>query len=300
MTNLRPGSLRRLRLEYDDIAAVRPDIIFCQAAGYPADGPRADDPAYDDVIQAATGVADVMDRTLGEAALVPMLLADKVCGLTIVSSICAALVHRALTGEGQRIEVPMIDVMKAFMMTEHGSGGIAYPRTEPAGYPRILTKQRRPKRTADGWIHMLPYSEDNWSKLLATVGREEMMSDPRFTSLRSRHLHSEFLYGELEKILPSKTTDAWMEFCSEHGIPATRLSTLEDLVDELPLATHPVAGEYRSVPPPVRFSATPADVRRHAPLIGQHNDELLTELGYTDEERRELAATGVIGTGPED
>ena len=194
----------------------------------------------------------------------------------------------------------MIDVMTAFMMTEHGAGAIAQPRQEPAGYPRILTPARRPKQTADGWIHVLPYSADNWSELLAAVGREDMMSDPRFSTLRSRHKHADFLYGELERILPAKTTDEWMAFCAEHGIPATQLATLDDLVDGLPTATHPVAGAYKTIPPPVRFAATPASVRRHAPLTGQHNEELLAELGYGPDEINELTAAGVIATGPDE
>jgi crotonobetainyl-CoA:carnitine CoA-transferase CaiB-like acyl-CoA transferase len=298
VTNLRPGSLTRLGLDFESVRAVRADVVYCQAAGYPSDGPRADDPAYDDVIQAATGVADVMEVVAGHPTLVPTLLADKVAGLTIVYAVCAALVHRAAAGEGQRIEVPMVDVMTSFMLTEHGSGAISEPPQASPGYQRILTAQRRPKRTADGWIHVLPYSRDNWTALLHEVGRDDVMSDPRFVDIRARHEHSEFLYGELEKIMPAKTTAEWLAFCKAHGVPATEIGTLDELVSSLPLATHPVVGTYRLVPPPVRFSATPAAVRRPAPLPGEHNRDVLGELGFAGGDIDALESTGVLRSTP--
>jgi crotonobetainyl-CoA:carnitine CoA-transferase CaiB-like acyl-CoA transferase len=137
VTNLRPGPLSRLGLEYDEVAAVRPDIIFCQAHGFPSDGPRADDPAYDDIIQAACGVPDAVRRAGGEPGMVPTLLADKVCGLVLTYAILAARFHRERTGHGQRLELPMVDAMTAFMLVEHGSGAIGRPRAAEAGYRRI-------------------------------------------------------------------------------------------------------------------------------------------------------------------
>ena len=300
VTNLRPGSLRRLGLDYDSVRAVRADVVYCQAAGYPSDGPRADEPAYDDVIQAATGIADVMSRVVGHPTLVPTLIADKVAGLTIAYAVCAALVHRATTGQGQRVEVPMVDVVTSFMLTEHGSGAIAEPPQDEAGYRRILTPQRRPKPTADGWIHVLPYSRENWTALLAEVGREDVTHDERFANMRARHENSEFLYGELETIMPAKTTDEWMTFCAANGIPASRVGSLQDIVAELPIEHHPLAGDYRVIPPPVRFDETPASVRLPAPIAGQHNEEVLRQLGYSDEEIAALTQTGVLRSAPTD
>lgn len=297
VTNLRPGSLARLGLDYESVRAVRPDLVYCQAAGYASDSAQADDPAYDDVIQAATGMADVMRRTNGEPSLVPTLLADKVAGLTIVYAVCAALVHRARTGEGQHVEVPMRDVLLAFTLTEHGSGGIAEPPQAAPGYSRILTAQRRPKRTADGWIHLLPYTRANWDALMREVGSGDLLDDPRFSSLRTRHEHSDWLYGQLERIMPAKTTAEWLEFCRRHGIPVTTVATLEDLTAELPVVSHPEAGPYRVIPTPVRFSRTPASVRRHAPVPGQHNDEVLAELGLTDADIARLRSDGVLRDG---
>ena len=127
VTNLRPGSVGRLRLRYPDVAAVRPDVIYCQAHGFPSDSPQADAPAFDDIIQAACGVPDVLRRANGLPDLMPTLLADKVSGLVLAYSIMAALFHRARTGEGQQVEVPMADAMLAFLLVEHGSGAISRP-----------------------------------------------------------------------------------------------------------------------------------------------------------------------------
>ena len=127
VTNLRPGSVGRLRLRYPDIASIRPDVIYCQAHGFPSDGPQADAPAFDDIIQAACGVPDVLRRAGGRPGLMPTLLADKVSGLVLAYSIIAALFHRARTGEGQKVEVPMADAMLAFLLVEHGSGAIPRP-----------------------------------------------------------------------------------------------------------------------------------------------------------------------------
>ena len=137
VTNLRPSSLGRLRLTYDEVRHARPDVVYCQAQGFPADTDRANDPAYDDIIQSATGVADAARRAYGEPRLVPILVADKVVGLTIVYAVLAALFHRERSGEGQHIEVPMTQAMTAFMLVEHGAGGVSQPPTGPAGYQRI-------------------------------------------------------------------------------------------------------------------------------------------------------------------
>ena len=132
VTNLRPGPLERLGLTYDEVREVRPDVVFCQAHGYRSDGPHANAPAYDDIIQSASAVGDLFARQGHEPSLLPTLVADKVAGLTITYAILAALLHRAATGEGQRIEVPMIDVMRSFVLVEHGAGAIPEPPLDRA------------------------------------------------------------------------------------------------------------------------------------------------------------------------
>jgi len=279
VTNLRPGTLDRLGLGYAEVASVRPDIVYCQAQGYPTDSDRADAPAYDDVIQAATGLPDTFRRMGGDPAFVPSLVADKVSGLTIAYAVMAALLHRARTGEGQRVEVPMVDVMTAFTLVEHAGAATARPAQGPPGYERILSPGRRPQRTRDGWISVLPYTRANFEDLFRAGGRDDLADDERIHTARARIAHADDLYGEVAAIIAQRTTAEWLEFCRASGVPASVVPTLEELIDALPEDDHPVAGRYKVLPQPVRFSRSPGPtVRRPAALSGEHTDEVLAEV----------------------
>ncbi len=279
VTNLRPGTLQRLGLSYEDIADVQPDIVYLQAQGYPSDSAAADAPAYDDVIQAGTGLPDTFRRMGGEPQFVPTLIADKVCGLTIAYSVLAALLHRERTGEGQRIEVPMVDVMTAFVLVEHAGAATARPPQGEPGYLRILSPNRRPQRTKDGWVSVLPYTRKNFEDIFRAGGRTDLVGDERIATARSRLAHIDSIYAEVAEILTQRTTEEWLAFCEGSGVPASGIPTLEDLVDALPEDDHPVTGRYKVIPQPVRFSRSAGPtVRRPAALSGQHNAEVMSEV----------------------
>ena len=298
VTNLRPGPLARLGAAYEDIAAVRPDVVYCRAHGWAADSPRGGEAAYDDIVQAASGVADLARRVSGAPGLMPTIFADKVSGLTIVYAVLAALLHRERTGEGQQIEIPMADTVSAFLLVEHGAAAIPQPPVGPVGYQRILTPERRPQQTADGWIAVLPYSREHYDFLFAVGGTPELIGDARYADGRSRIEHSDFLYRQVRGILRHRTTAEWLDLLHRHGIPASPVATLDELVSALPEADHPVAGRYRVIPPPVRFGRTPASVRRPAPLPGEHNEEVLAELGLTAAEISRLQHEGAVRSRP--
>jgi crotonobetainyl-CoA:carnitine CoA-transferase CaiB-like acyl-CoA transferase len=279
VTNLRPVTLGRLRLAYDDIAAVRPDVVYCQAQGYPSDSAAADAPAYDDVIQAATGLPDAFRRFGGEPQFAPTLMADKVSGLTIAYGVLAALLHRERTGEGQHLEVPMVDVMTAFVLVEHAGAATARPPQGDPGYQRILNPGRRPQRSKDGWVSVLPYTRQNFEDVFRAGGRDDLAEDQRIATTRDRLRHADDLYQEVAKIITQRTTAEWLEFCDTAGVPASPVPTLDELVDALPEDDHPHAGRYKVLPQPVRFSRmTGPTVRRAAALSGEHTDEVLAEL----------------------
>ena len=285
VTTMRPGAINRLGLDYDSIKAIKPDIIYCQAQGFPLAGELADEPAYDDIIQAASGVADIMERVFGFPSLIPTIFADKVSGLIMAQAISAALYYRARTGEGQHIEVPMQQATSAFMLTEHGSGAIPEPPTPAmglpaAGYPRILTPERRPHRSKDGLVHLFPYLPKHYAGLFETAGVKGASDDPRYVDQRATLVNSESLYQDVRRLGPTRTTDEWLDYCRQAGIPATRVASLQDLVDELPLAEHPTVGNYRVIPQMANFSVTPGGLRRPAPLIGEQTQEVMEELGF--------------------
>lgn len=296
ITNLRPGSLRRLGLSYDDMVSQRSDIIFCQAQGWPTDSDRADRAAYDDVVQSAAGIADLFVLRGGTPDLMPSIVADKVAGLTIAYAVLAALHHRTRTGEGQRLEVPMVDATTAFTLVEHGAAAIPVPSLGPAGYLRALSSNRRPQRTSDGWIHILPYSRQNFVDVFIHGGRPDLAADPRLATRQSRGAHVHDLYADIADVVPRHTTAEWFAFCDEHDVPVGPVTTLDELVHSLPTAEHPVSGPYRVIPSGARFDRTPTELRRHAPLVGQHDEELLREAGLTDTEIADLQSVGALAT----
>jgi crotonobetainyl-CoA:carnitine CoA-transferase CaiB-like acyl-CoA transferase len=299
VTNLRPAPLRRLGLTYQQVAAVAPQIVYCRAQGFPIDGDRADDPAYDDIIQSECGIADAGRRVAGTPSVVPTIVADKVCAFAIVQAILAAIIHRLRTGEGQHVEVPMIDVMRAFVLVEHGADAVANPRTGAAGYLRVLNPERGPQRTRDGWIHILPYSAAAYDALFSTGGRGDLVGDPR-TRGRGLATHAQFLYGELRPIIATRTTAEWLEFCRLHQIPVGTVADLDEIVAQLPIVEHPEVGEYRAIPPPVRMSATPQQIWSPSPLLGADSHAVLRETGFTEPEIAELEIAGVIWDGSKD
>ena len=298
VTNLRPGALSRSGLTYDDVHESRPDIVYCHAQGYPTGSERQDEPAYDDVIQAETGIADAAARVGGVPLVAPTIMADKVCGLTIAYSVIAALYRRALTGRGDHIEVPMFDTVTSFLLVEHGSAAIPRPPLGRAGYPRILTPNRRPWPTKDGWIMVLPYTRDHYDAIFAATGRTDLLGDERYATGRNRIANSGFLYEQVGQMLAGRTTNEWLAFFREHDIPSGAVGSLDDLVDRLPEGDHPLVGRYKLIPPPVRFAGAPQNVRRHAPRIGEHTEEVLLEIGYDQADVAALRASGALGSVP--
>jgi crotonobetainyl-CoA:carnitine CoA-transferase CaiB-like acyl-CoA transferase len=300
VTNVRPAALTRAQLNYCDIAAVRPDVVYCEAHGYPLGSEREDDPAYDDVIQAGTGVADAFRLQSGRPALVPTVFTDKLCGLSIAYAVGAALFRRERTGAGEHIEVPMVDTATAFILVEHGAAAIPRPVLGPAGYQRVLTPNRRPQATSDGWIHVLPYSRAHYEALFADVGRSDLIDPELYRSGRSRIRNANVLYAQIQEVMPARTTAEWMAFCRNAGIPATEVATLDDLVEALPETDHPVAGRHKVIPPPIRFEQAPLGIRRPAPLVGEHTEEVLAEVGYDPGTIAELRSSGTIPDPPKD
>jgi crotonobetainyl-CoA:carnitine CoA-transferase CaiB-like acyl-CoA transferase len=165
------------------------------------------------------------------------------------------------------------------VLVEHAGAATARPPQGPPGYQRILNPERRPQRTRDGWISVLPYTRQNFEDLFRAGGRDDLAGDERIRSARDRIDHAEDLYREVAEILAGRTTGEWLAFCQAAGVPAAPIPTLVELVDGLPEDDHPVAGRYKVIPQPVRFSAMPGPtVRRPAALSGQHTDEVLAEV----------------------
>jgi crotonobetainyl-CoA:carnitine CoA-transferase CaiB-like acyl-CoA transferase len=301
VTNMRPGALERLGLDYPRLADENPTLVYCNAQGFRTDSDRAGLAAYDEIVQASSGMADLMRRATGTPTYAPTILADKVCALTIVYSVLAALTHQRATGVGQRVEVPMTDTLLAFNMVEHLAGHTFEPPQGRIGFNRSMTPGHRAVQTRDGWACILPYSEKNIRDFFTAVDRPDLADDPRFVDPARRAEHYSDLYDLIEKFARERTTDEWARICAERSIPFAPVLELEQAERDpyftedglITLANHPTEGEYRVVGTPVRFSATPAAVREHCPSLGQHNRELLTELGYREDQIAAFESEGV-------
>ena len=289
--NNRPQVMTKLKLEYEDIKSVNENIIYCGTYGYSKDGPYGEKGALDDSIQAASGIAALNELVLGEPRYLPTVVADKTTAITVVYSILAALFHRERTGVGQEIEVPMFETMVSFVMAEHIWGEVFEPKMGEAGYTRLMSHHRKPYKTKDGYIAVLPYMNNHWQTFCEKAEREDLIEDERFKDLSSRVKNIDDTYSETGKILATKTTQEWLDIFAETKVPVIVVNSLEDLfhdphleaVDFWQSYEHPTEGQLKMPGFPSKFSKTPASIRKHAPKLGEHSKEILAEAGIDEE-----------------
>lgn len=284
---VRMEGMKRLGLDYESVKKIKPDIIYVHGAGYGAAGPYAGLPAYDDLIQAQSGFADLLNRTDGDPKprYMPSLIADKASGLFFANAVTAALFHRARTGEGQFVEVPMYECMVSFNLAEHMFGHVYDPPTGQWSYVRVTNPDRRPFRTKDGHIGLLPYTQKQWAGFFTLAGWPELIHDERFSTQVARGRNIRELYGMLEVATVTKTSDEWIEALQKLGVPVVKVNRLDDLRGDEHLNAvgmferyeHPEAGTYVALKPPIVFEKTPSNIRRHPPRLGEHTAEFVEE-----------------------
>jgi crotonobetainyl-CoA:carnitine CoA-transferase CaiB-like acyl-CoA transferase len=299
--NNRPQVMTKLGLDYAALKKVNPQLIYCGAYGYAKKGPYGSKGALDDSIQSIAGIAALNERVLGEPRYLPTVVADKTTAITVVYGVLAALFHRERTGEGQELEVPMFETMVNFVMAEHLWGRAFEPPLGPPGYVRLMSHHRRPYKTSDGYVAMLPYMDAHWETFCRVVGRPDLLEDPRFRTMADRTRNIDDTYAETGRIMATRTTQEWLDLFAPTSVPVNRVNSLEDLMTDPHLVEtgfwkvveHPTEGPVRHPGFPVNFSATPASVdRRHAPRLGEHTRELLREAGWDDARIDALVAAG--------
>jgi crotonobetainyl-CoA:carnitine CoA-transferase CaiB-like acyl-CoA transferase len=305
--NVRPQAMVRLRLGYEEVSKVNPRLIYAGVFGFGQDGPYAAKPAYDDLIQGATGLPALMAQTGdGVPRYVPNALVDRIVGLTAVGAICAGLVHRDRTGRGQRLDIPMFETMASFVMGDH-MGGLTYePPLDKGGYARHLSRDRRPYQTSDGYICVIVYNDKQWENFFQATGRDDLRRDSRFATFAGRAVNIDMVYGELARIFETRTTTEWTELLTKADVPVMPMHDLESILHDehlvatgfFPVVEHPTEGPIRNMKVSATWSETPAESVRLAPRLNEHGAEILREAGFTAHEIATLVREGVTKPAP--
>jgi crotonobetainyl-CoA:carnitine CoA-transferase CaiB-like acyl-CoA transferase len=301
--NMRPKAAEKLGVGPDRLRKLNPSLVYCFAAGFGQDGPYADEPAYDDIIQAMCGLASLNADSSGAPRFLPTIAADKVVGLHLAFAVATGLAQRFRTGEGATIEVPMFESMVAFLLVEHLAGMSFEPPHGAAGYERLLVPNRRPYKTRDGFVAIMPYTTLQWMRFFECIGRADLLALDWIKDPVQRSANVNALYGIIADAAPSRTTAEWLELMTERDIPCGPVNRLADLFADPHLAvaqlftryTHPSEGEMRAVRSPFTISGAHRKPDRSAPPLGDSTEAILEEAGFSSAEIQQFLVDRIVG-----
>jgi crotonobetainyl-CoA:carnitine CoA-transferase CaiB-like acyl-CoA transferase len=300
--NVRPQAMKRLKLSYEDVVKVKPDIIYVGAYGFGQRGPYAAQPAYDDLIQGMSAIPALFHEAGAPAPrYVPLAIADRITGLAAVNAITTALFARSRTGKGQSVEVPMFETVTQLVLADHMGGFTFEPPEGGYGYARMLAEHRAPYQTRDGYMCVLIYNDKHWRAFFKLIGQEAMFEqDPRFGSHEARSRNIAEVYAFAAEQLKQKTNAEWEVLLREADIPSAPMKAVGDVLNDPHLdavgffkrTQHPSEGALREMTLASHWPEAGPMPHRPAPRLGEHSAELLREAGYSDAEIRQLAEAG--------
>jgi crotonobetainyl-CoA:carnitine CoA-transferase CaiB-like acyl-CoA transferase len=305
--NIRPAAMKRAGLGPDDIRSVNGNIIYVSLIGYGEGGAYAGRPAYDDLIQGVSSIPALYSRASGEAPqYVPLTMADRICGISAVHAVLAAVIFRSRTGKGQAIEVPMFETMAQFVLGDHMGGRTFEPQVGDTGYPRLLARDRRPYRTSDGYVCVLIYTNKQWRAFFDAIGTGTWTeTEQHFAAHDVRAKSYNEVYRFLAGIFVTRSTDEWMKLLREQDIPHAPMNDVDSMIDDEHLRgtgffkemEHPSEGRIRLPYVVSRWSESQPELTRHPPKLGENSAEILAEAGYSHVEIERLCADGVTVDG---
>lgn len=291
--NIRPQSMARLGLSYADVSRVNPKLVYVGAYGFGNSGPYSGKPAYDDLIQGMTAIPSLYQQNSGDVPrYAPLTLADRAVGMQAAIAILAGVIQARASGQGQEIEVPMFEAMAQLVLGDHLGGETFSPPAGPTGYARLLVPYRRPYATSNGYVSVLIYNDKHWTRFFKIIERPDMLADARFNTHGARAQNIDEAYSFVSEVLAGNTSEYWLQAFSNADIPAAPLYSVDDLLTDphlqqvgmLQNLQHPSEGAIRSPAPVGTYSKTPISIRRNAPQLGEHTQEVLHEAGLTEAE----------------
>ena len=301
--SFRTGALDRMGLGYESVRRLNPNIIYCSVSGFGRTGPMADMPGYDLIIQAYCGLMHLTGEPDGMPLRVGFSLVDLFTGMMAYGSILTALWHRANTGEGQWIDTSLLDggvATLSYHATGHMATGVE-PHRMGSGHPSLVPYQSF--ATSDGFFILGCANQGLWEQMCHAIGRADFLEDPRFSTNTHRVQHRAECVDSLSDIFRSDTTEHWVKLITNAGIPCGPINRVSqvlndpqvksrDMVAEIP---HPQVPDLRVPNSPLKLAATPPSIRRYPPMLGEHNEEVLTDAGFSPDRIAEMQERGIIG-----
>ena len=300
--NFRPGAAARLGLDYEAVAARRPEVVYCSISGFGEGGPDADRPGYDLIVQGESGLMDLTGEADGPPTRIGTSIADLTAGMMAAQGILLALYARRTTGRGQHVRVAMLDAVASLLTYNAGnyfaSGEV--PTRRGNDHPSVVPYQTL--RARDGWMNLGIANDSLWVRYCDAVGRPDLRDDPRFATAPERVRHRDVLVPIVVEITAGRTVAEWMDVLGAAGVPCGRIRSVAEVCTNPQLTArgkvvehpHPTAGRVRMIGQPIELSETPGRIDRAPPLLGEHTDEVLRAAGYTDEDIRAFRAAGAV------
>ena len=300
--NYRKGTLEKLGLGYDVLEKLNPRLIYCAVSGYGCTGPYADKGGFDLIAQGFAGIMSITGEPGGPPAKSGTSIADINAGILAALGIVSALVSRATTGRGQMVETSL---MEAAIQQTYWQSAIFFAtgvNPGPTGSAHILTAPYQAFPTKDGWINVGGANQSNWERIVKVIGRPELAEDARFRTNGDRMRNLAALTPLIAERLRSRPSAEWILEFEAVGVPAGPVNKIGEMLADPQVAAremvlevdHPRAGRVKTLGTPIKFSATPGEVTRAAPLLGEHTREVLEGLGYTSAEIDRLQADGAV------
>ena len=300
--NFRPGSLERMGLGYEQVRELNPAMVYCTISGFGVTGPYATRGGFDLVTQGMSGLMSVTGHPDSPPTKVGVPLCDLNAGMFAAIGILTAYINRLKTGEGQHVDTSLLEGGIAYTFWESAMYFATGDVPGPKGSAHRLTAPYQAFETSDGYVNIGAANQANWERLCTAIERDELVSDPRFTEPSDRMNNLDELISTLEQTFSQRSSEYWLDRLEDAGVPAGPIYDIRQVYEdpqararEMVVETdHPVAGRTSNIGIPIKLSETPGRFRRPAPTLGQHTNEVLKQLGRSEDEIDALRSREVV------